>query len=1040
MSQDFALLESYVLSPTRGDTSTMSGEGHVEARYVDDQIEQNGLPAEVDAEDGDVDEGTNEATGDDDDEGDAEGDREEGDDEDGEQDDEPRLTQEEMRALIVKAKDCITLQPHTAQRKRADASPTWLYFFGFTLKDGCSPQDVAAYDAAAAREIEAKISNTNHKLAFFCCNLCFRNGDKTLADCIRWCRVNNGPGNLTKHISSLHPKEFESFPGRNSEKAKTAKEIKKRKSSPFTSPVLAPPKPRIPPRSGSSSYASESNRKLAASSPHGNSTPDHYFQKVSVDSSLTSISYLPPSELPFDNIIVLEPQNVQLGTNELKKQFKHLQHRFANNNNLATRVTTDKTGCPEFHDLIQFCFNHGSQLKNERDVVMGKHAFNNHKKNEFNTLLGAATQYLDEARAFWKEYLGEQTKFIVIGHDVWDSKKKDCLGYTLFFYSPDRQQYFRIPLGLGKVEDKRSDGTSSQILDLLSMVGVTARDLYRAVNDTTNTALKVGRNLTGFNGTCAMHEIQLALEHATGRKTRRENKIVTDQYVIMEELRKKSLATSDYIMNLKSKGRFDKYKNFVKRSGRVANRIPQPNSTRAAGIILHFEGMIKERWNHLLYTQSESDPQAKELSNEEWFAIAQVLAVLYPIGRLIFNVQTDTPGNIAYTFYLIYRTFFTYCMVEEWDVAETRKEVLTEPKDRWNGNAKWPTRDKDGRQLGDSKDPFTEITLTTVHSDSLLPVARDLIPRLAGELKRYGVKAGSRDRLLASACNPFTAAILFPEMDDLSGMMAAENRCEAIMEELELNYKNKAIETLVEEIKAVCHKIIPAEEGADDPNDSNAATPTKGGVGAMVAERRKRRRLQQMREGVDTTEKDYVKKQVLTFFQQSHGEFDPRPHMPEKYRHVVGAKLDDWVENIELVAKHFDVFGWWQQVGKDLFPLIYPVAMRALSLPDSNGHQERTFSAATWMDGKLRSRQSDMTFQMKVILYKNQEFVRNDKKILAMTRTRELLQQRATLSTPGRAQNKSADGSDEEDDIDQNMDDDSDDFMGLYDAYGAHGA
>lgn len=215
----------------------------------------------------------------------------------------------------------------------------------------------------------------------------------------------------------------------------------------------------------------------------------------------------------------------------------------------------------------------------------------------------------------------------------------------------------------------------------------------------------------------------------------------------------------------------------------------------------------------------------------------------------------------------------------------------------------------------------------------------------------------------------------------------------------------------------------------------------------MVAERRKRRRLQQMREGVDTTEKDFVKKQVLTFFQQSHGEFDPRPHMPEKYRHVVGAKLDDWVENIELVAKHFDVFGWWQQVGKDLFPLIYPVAMRALSLPDSNGHQERTFSAATWMDGKLRNRQSDMTFQMKVLLYKNQEFldkhrefVKNDKKILAMNRTRELLQQRATLSTPGRAQNKSADGSDEEDDIDQNMDDDSDDFMGLYDAYGAHGA
>ena len=205
-----------------------------------------------------------------------------------------------------------------------------------------------------------------------------------------------------------------------------------------------------------------------------------------------------------------------------------------------------------------------------------------------------------------------------------------------------------------------------------------------------------------------------------------------------------------------------------------------------------------------------------------------------------------------------------------------------------------------------------------------------------------------------------------------------------------------------------------------------------------------------MSEGVDENETDQVKKQVLTFFRQNNGEFDPRPHMPEEWRLKVGAKVDDWVENIELVTRHFDVFGWWQQVGKDLFPLIYPVAIRALSLPESNGHQERTFSAATWMDGKLRSRQSDMTFQMKVLLYKNQEFldkhrdfVKADKIASAKARTRELLKERAEKERAERAAaaaEAAAVGSDGEEEVDQEVDDDSDEFMDMCQAYGAKDA
>ena len=79
------------------------------------------------------------------------------------------------------------------------------------------------------------------------------------------------------------------------------------------------------------------------------------------------------------------------------------------------------------------------------------------------------------------------------------------------------------------------------------------------------------------------------------------------------------------------------------------------------------------------------------------------------------------------------------------------------------------------------------------------------------------------------------------------------------------------------------------------------------------------------------------------------------------------------VESWLVFAKIFDAIEWRETVGKKSFPLIYNVACLILPLPDSNGDQERTFSAATWMDGKLKKRQSDLTFGMKVLLYKSSE-------------------------------------------------------------------
>jgi type IV secretory pathway VirB10-like protein len=69
---------------------------------------------------------------------------------------------------------------------------------------------------------------------------------------------------------------------------------------------------------------------------------------------------------------------------------------------------------------------------------------------------------------------------------------------------------------------------------------------------------------------------------------------------------------------------------------------------------------------------------------------------------------------------------------------------------------------------------------------------------------------------------------------------------------------------------------------------------------------------------------------------------------------------------------------WWEE-HKTRFPHIYIITCQIIPTPDSHGYQEPTFSAAMWMDGKLNTRQTDVTFQMKVQLYKNQEFIRGSK-------------------------------------------------------------
>ena len=127
----------------------------------------------------------------------------------------------------------------------------------------------------------------------------------------------------------------------------------------------------------------------------------------------------------------------------------------------------------------------------------------------------------------------------------------------------------------------------------------------------------------------------------------------------------------------------------------------------------------------------------------------------------------------------------------------------------------------------------------------------------------------------------------------------------------------------------------------------------------------------QARDPVRATVEDFFAQKFLTIHRVLANKKKPVTDAAKR----VGIDCLGWTGNVEFIARHFDVIEWWALHGKEQYPLIYPVAMCMLSLPDSNGHQERTFSAASWMDGQLNSMQQEVTFQMKVLIYKNEAFL-----------------------------------------------------------------
>jgi hypothetical protein len=73
------------------------------------------------------------------------------------------------------------------------------------------------------------------------------------------------------------------------------------------------------------------------------------------------------------------------------------------------------------------------------------------------------------------------------------------------------------------------------------------------------------------------------------------------------------------------------------------------------------------------------------------------------------------------------------------------------------------------------------------------------------------------------------------------------------------------------------------------------------------------------------------------------------------------------------ISKHFDLAEWWASEGRKKHALLSCAVPAILSLPASNGHQERTFSTCTHFNDDLRQRLSAEKFEQSILLAANKE-------------------------------------------------------------------
>jgi hypothetical protein len=679
------------------------------------------------------------------------------------------------------------------------------------------------------------------------------------------------------------------------------------------------------------------------------------------DSDITdSLQVQSPSAiLPFDMYKISNDKATLEGLYELIVQF-------SNECNIPQRVLCD---LPSFRNIILYVMNNSTSLKRSDPNILTPswRKFSSIRQGQYERLLAMTAFYLSAAKESYEKLMGKPVPFVTLQHDIWDSDDNEVLGLTLVFYCPKYRYQCRIPIAMVRVISKVAVATVEQTIEALKSVGIGQLDIYRSVNDTTNVAVRVGFLLSGNKGTCNMHTIQLVIEHCTGRRMRKLNKQIIDSFPECEALRKGAKEAASYLVNKKKKSVWKSYAKLMRDEKFHFVKLIVPNDTRAAGVVLMYQSLLRSRFN--LKKFYDDYPESVKCTDEMYEKIAEIEAILYPLSVLIKLVQTNKFGSLSYSFVLCFRTYVFYAINEFWYFAD----VNAVRESRWTAAAKLPKRNwrgvPDDMTCLDEETGPTKMKMKMKPTSELGIISRKLITRVELEFRKYSCSP-TGDQLLAIACNPLSIQLGLQELF-LMKTLLERSSADAIIKSFAIDFESKAKERLEKEIRKLFSKEL---EGSLQVEEEVTPTPMHNDI--FLTTRK------EINSGRPSNKMgDPVKNQINEFFshQVRWHHVLAEQQVNEDIIDQIGKTTEEYQENWHLIAQHFNVMAWWESDGKKDWPYIYGVACLILPMPESNGGQERTFSTATWMDGKLNKRQSEATFQMKVVLHQNAEFLQGTK-------------------------------------------------------------
>ena len=174
------------------------------------------------------------------------------------------------------------------------------------------------------------------------------------------------------------------------------------------------------------------------------------------------------------------------------------------NNSGTSKFNIEKGRFKEMFETVYTLFQKGGTSSS---LHFGTYKYSKLQEQSFTDMILCLSSMVNSIRNLYTSTTGHPQKFISVCQDIRDSKRCELIGTSLMIIHPETFEHFKVSAGLVHISGKKATYIVHDTLTVLKRYSSMQEDLFRPVNDTTASAILVGRLIVGCNdpGTCGIH-------------------------------------------------------------------------------------------------------------------------------------------------------------------------------------------------------------------------------------------------------------------------------------------------------------------------------------------------------------------------------------------------------------------------------------------------------------------------------------------------------------------------------------------------------